>query len=84
MSNVINYNPFTFTDADIISGSVEMQNALMFDSLNPDELSVDVICNETGNAKLLTNSLAWYHTVNNEGYVVLQNDIRNFPWRVPL
>lgn len=84
MSNVINYNPFTFTDADIISGSVAMQNALMFDSLNPDELTVDVVCDETGNAKLLTNSLAWYHTVNNEGYVVLRNDIRNFTYGDPL
>lgn len=84
MSNVIDYNPFTFTDADIVSGSVAMANAMMFDSLNPDELTVEVICTETGNAKLLTNTLAWYHTVNNEGYIVVQGDIRNFTYGDPL
>lgn len=84
MSNVISYNPFTFTDAEIISGNAVLSNAMMFDSLNPDELSVDVYCDETGNAKLLTNSLAWYHTVDNRGYVVAQNDIRNFTYGDPI
>lgn len=82
--NVINYNPFNFTDANIISGSVDMANALMFDSLNPDELTVEVLCHETGNAKLLTNTLEWYHTVNNEGYIVAEGDIRNFTYGDPI
>ena len=82
--NVIDYSPYTFDDSAIISGSVDMQNSLMFDALNPDQLSVEVVCHETGDAKLLTNELEWYHTVNNEGYIVAQGDIRNYTYGDPV
>ncbi len=82
--NVIDYSPYRFDDSAIISGSVDLQNSLMFDALNPDELEVEVVSNKTGNAKLLTNTLAWYHTVNNEGYIVAQGDIRQFTYGDPV
>ena len=82
--NLINYSPYQFDDSSIVSGSVAMENALMFDSLQPDELTVEVISNDTGKRKLLTVDHEWYTTVNNRGYVLLTNDIRNFTYGDPV
>ena len=82
--NLINYSPYQFDDTSIVSGSVAMENALMFDSLQPDELTVEVISNDTGKRKLLTVDHEWYTTVNNRGYVLLTNDIRNFTYGDPV
>lgn len=82
--NVIDYSPYNFDDSSIISGSVAMSNALMFDTLNPDELEVEVVCNDTGKRKLLTVDRDWYTTVDNRGYVVMTNDIRQFVYGSPL
>ena len=82
--NLINYSPYQFDDTSIVSGSVAMENALMFDSLQPDELTVEVISNDTGKRKLLTVDHEWYTTVNNRGYVLLTNDIRNFVYGDPV
>ena len=82
--NLINYSPYQFDDSSIVSGSVAMENALMFDSLQPDELTVEVISNDTGKRKLLTVDHEWYTTVNNRGYVLMTNDIRNFRYGDPV
>lgn len=82
--NRIEYSPYTFTDADIISGSVQMENAMMFDTLSPDELTVDVVSTHTGNGKLYTVNRDWYHTVDNRGYVVSDTDIRKFVYGTPV
>lgn len=82
--NVIDYTPYNFDDSSIIRGSVAMSNALMFDSLNPDELEVEVVSNDTGKRKLLTVDREWYTTVNNRGYVVMTNDLRQFTYGDPV
>lgn len=82
--NVIDYAPYNFDDSAIVSGSVAMSNALMFDSLNPDELEVEVISNDTGKRKLLTVDRDWYTTVDNRGYVLMTNDLRNFTYGDPV
>ena len=82
--NLINYSPYTFDDSSIISGSLAMQNALCFDSLVPDELTVEVISNATGRRKLLTVYSEWYHTVDNRGYVVAVDDLRKFTYGDPV
>ena len=82
--NLINYSPYQFDDTSIVSGSVAMENALMFDSLQPDELTVEVISNDTGKRKLLTVDREWYTTVNNRGYVLMTTDIRKFTYGDPV
>lgn len=88
--NRINYSQWTFTDKDIVSGSVAMSNALMFDSLNPDELTVEVVSGDTGKRKVMVqplttpNPLEWYTTNDNRGYVVMTGDIRQFTYGTPL
>ena len=82
--NVIDYAPFTFDDTSIVSGKVVMENAMMFDSLQPDEISVEVISNDTGKRKLLTVDREWYSTVDNRGYVLMTNDLRNFTYGDPV
>ena len=82
--NVIDYSPYRFDDTSIVSGTVAMSNALMFDSLQPDELTVEVISNDTGKRKLLTVDREWYTTVDNRGYVLLTNDLRQFTYGDPL
>lgn len=84
MSNVINYNPYTFDDSSIFSGKLALANALMFDSLNPDELTVEVMSDAVGNRKLFTVEMEWYHTVDNRGYVVANGDIRKFTYGDPV
>lgn len=82
--NVIDYAPYNFDDSSIIRGSVAMSNALMFDTLNPDELEVEVVSNDTGMRKLLTVDKDWYTTVDNRGYVVMTSDIRQFTYGDPV
>ena len=82
--NVINYQPYNFDDSSIVSGSVAMSNALMFDTLNPDELEVEVVSNDTGKRKLLTVDREWYTTVDNRGYVLMTNDLRKFTYGDPV
>ena len=82
--NLIDYSPYSFDDSAIISGSVAMENALMFDSLQPDELTVEVISNDTGKRKLLTVDREWYNTVDHRGYVLMTNDLRQFTYGDPL
>ena len=82
--NVIDYAPYNFDDSSIIRGSVAMSNALMFDTLNPDELEVEVVSNDTGMRKLLTIDKDWYTTVDNRGYVVMTSDIRQFTYGDPV
>ena len=82
--NVIDYAPYNFDDSSIVNGSVAMSNALMFDTLNPDELEVEVISNDTGKRKLLTVDRDWYTTVDNRGYVVMTSDIRQFTYGDPV
>lgn len=89
--NVIDYSPYNFDDSSIVSGSVAMSNALMFDSLNPDELTVEVISEDIGKRKLLVQETSppsgvteWFHTVDNRGYVVFQGDIRKFTYGDPV
>ena len=82
--NVIDYQPYNFDDSSIVSGSVAMSNALMFDTLNPDELEVEVISNDTGKRKLLTVDREWYTTVDNRGYVLMTNDLRQFTYGDPV
>lgn len=87
--NRINYSNWTFTDADIVSGSVAMENAMMFDSLNPDELTVEVISHSLGTGKVLVQptsgtTLEWYTTVDGRGYVVNDGDIRDFTYGAPV
>lgn len=84
MANLIDYSPYTFDDTAIMSGKVAMSNALMCDSLNPDELSVDVISHDTGNRRLLTVDEEWYTTNNGLGYVVATTDIRQFTYGSPI
>lgn len=61
-----------------------MSNALMFDTLNPDELEVEVVSNDTGKRKLLTVDREWYTTVDNRGYVLMTNDLRQFTYGDPV
>ena len=82
--NTIEYAPFTFDDTSIVSGSIASKNALMFDSLEPDELTVEVVSNDTGRRKLLTVDREWYTPVDNRGYVLMTNDLRKFTYGDPV
>lgn len=82
--NIINYERTNYTDAAIVRGNVEMEQSMMFDTLVPDELTVEVISDYLGDRRLLTSELAWYHTVNDEGYVVAVGDIRKFTYGDPV
>lgn len=56
----------------------------MFDTLKPDELTVEVVSNDTGKRKLLTVDRDWYNTVDHRGYVLMTNDLRQFTYGDPL
>ena len=84
MANRIEYGEYTFNDDAIFSGKMAMQSAMMMDTLVPDELSVEVMSNATGNNKVYTVLDEWYHTKGGRGYVVGNSDIRNFTYGTPV
>lgn len=75
---------FDFTDENIVSGSMSCERSMMFDTLTPHEFTAEVICDELGSSKLMTSDDKWYHTVNNEGYVIGYQDIRNCVYGSPV
>ena len=82
--NEVSYSNYRFDDNTIVSGSLTLANALAFDTLAPDEMTVEVLSDDTGIKKLLTNTLDWYHTVDNRGYVLYGGDIRKFTYGDPV
>ena len=82
--NEVSYSNYRFDDNTIVSGSLTLANALAFDTLAPDEMTVEVLSDDTGIKKLLTNTLAWYHTKDNRGYVLYGGDIRKFTYGDPV
>lgn len=76
-----------FDDSKIVSGTVNMENALLSDSLSTDELNVEVYDEGAVQRKLLTVNRAWYHTSTESGgrgYVVGKNDIRSISFGAPI
>lgn len=84
MSNRIEYGKYIFDDDSIFNGKVEMSNSMMFDSLVPDELTVEVVSKDTGWGKLMTVDNKWVHTSANEGYVIDADDITAFTYGDPV
>lgn len=82
--NVVKYDNFTFDDTSIISGKLNLANALAFDSLVPDEMTVEVYSNATGKKKLLTVNSEWYTTTDGRGYVIALGDIRSYTYGTPV
>ena len=82
--NVVSYDNFTFDDNSIISGKLNLANALAFDSLVPDEMTVEVYSNATGKKKLLTVNSEWYTTTDGRGYVIALGDIRSYTYGTPV
>ena len=58
--NVVSYDNFTFDDNSIISGKLNLANALAFDSLVPDEMTIEVVSNDTGRTGVeLVHDFGW-------------------------
>ncbi len=87
MSNRIEYGKYIFDDDSIFNGKVEMSNSMMFDSLVPDELTVEVVSKDTGWGRLMTVDGKWVHTSiqdGNKGYVIDADDITAFTYGDPV
>lgn len=90
--NVVSYDNFTFDDNSIISGKLNLANALAFDSLVPDEMTIEVVSNDTGRNRVMVQPLPedaeqvlnWYTTSDGRGYVVMTNDIRQYVYGTPV
>ena len=90
--NVVSYDNFTFDDNSIISGKLNLANALAFDSLVPDEMTIEVVSNDTGRNRVMVQplpedaeqALNWYTTSDGRGYVVMTNDIRQYVYGTPV
>lgn len=90
--NVVSYDNFTFDDNSIISGKLNLANALAFDSLVPDEMTIEVVSNDTGRNRVMVQPrpedaeqvLNWYTTTDERGYVVMTNDIRQYVYGTPV
>ena len=90
--NVVSYDNFTFDDNSIISGKLNLANSLAFDSLVPDEMTIEVVSKDTGRNRVMVQPrptdaeqvLNWYTTTDNRGYVVMTNDIRQYVYGTPV
>ena len=97
--NVVSYgdlfNNFRFDDNSIISGKLNLANSLAFDSLVPDEMTIEVVSKDTGKSKVMVQPrpedaeqvLNWYTTSiesGSRGYVVWAKDIRRYVYGDPV
>lgn len=80
MHNLVKYADYAFDDSSILGGSLLLQNSLMFDKLEADVMSINIISDDLGNRKLFTKDLAWYSTADGKGYVIYHSDIRKFKY----
>lgn len=83
MNSIIIGN-YTFTDADLMSGNISMEHSVIGETLSADSLVFVVNSKHTGNHKLLTNSLQWYTTIANQGFVIADTSIESIPYATPV
>lgn len=84
--NKIIIGSYIFTDEGenlILSGKVTMEHSVIGETLSADNLTIIVNSTHTGNHKLLTNSLQWYSTNTNQGFVIADTSIEAIPYATP-
>ena len=81
--NTITIGKYTFTDTDIQRGNIIMEHSAIGETLSADALTFEVQCEDTGNAALFTKFLEWYHTVNNQGFVIAGDNIEDLAYATP-
>lgn len=78
--NKVIIGSYTFTDDEIMSGSIAMSHSVIGESLSADSFTFVVHSTHTGNHKLLTNSLQWYTTNNNLGFVIADSNVESIAY----
>lgn len=78
--NKIEIGNYTFTDEDILNGTITMSHSVIGESLAADGMTFNIAATHTGDGKLFTKFLEWYHTVSEEGFVVPGMNIDNIPY----
>jgi len=84
MANKIVLGNYTFTDSDLLSGNILMEHSAVGETLTTDTLIFVVRSFDTGDAGLFTKFLEWYHTVNDEGFVIERDNIEDVAYATPV
>lgn len=84
MSNKFTYSTYTFDDSVIVSAEIATEQSLLSEHLSADTLSLFVRCSDTGDQKLYTVFMEWYHTVNDEGYVIRTGNLADYTYGTPI
>ena len=82
--NVLKYGNFEFDDNSIISIEINTEIDPLSASLSADTLTATVFSNKVGERKLFTCLMEWYSTVNDEGYVIEDDNMENYTYGDPL
>lgn len=82
--NVLTYGNFEFDDNSIFSIEINTEVDPISASLSADVLTATVFSNKTGERKLFTRLMEWYSTVNNEGFVIEDENMENYTYGDPL
>lgn len=84
MSNKFTYSSYTFDDSVIVSAEIATEQSLLSEHLSADTLTLFVRCSDTGDQKLYTVFMEWYHTVNDEGYVIRTGNLADYTYGTPI
>lgn len=84
MSNKFTYSTYTFDDSVIVSAEIATEQSLLSEHLSADTLTLFVRCSDTGDQKLYTVFMEWYHTVNDEGYVIRTGNLADYTYGTPI
>ena len=84
MSNKFTYSSYIFDDSVIVSAEIATEQSLLSEHLSADTLTLFVRCNDTGDQKLYTVFMEWYHTVNDEGYVIRTGNLADYTYGTPI
>ena len=84
MSNKFTYSTYTFTDDVIVSAEIETEQSLLSEHLAADTLNLLIRSSDTGDQKLYTVFMEWYHTVNDEGYVIRAGNLADYTYGTPI
>ena len=84
MSNTLTYGSYTFDDDSIYSINISTEMDLIGAELSADTITAVIKSDKAGDKKLFTVMMDWYHTVNDQGFVIADDDLTDYVYGTAL
>lgn len=84
MKNELRFGSYTFDDDSIFSVNIATEIDPVCSALSADSLTATIFSDMVGDKKLYTVLMQWYHTMNDEGYVVYSGELKDYTYGEPI